>query len=138
MGWRFRPTLKEVPGSATLILEVSRDPYAIGYSGIGYQTESVRVLPLAPKAGMPFVLPSAETAKDGRYPLVRTLYLYVNKQAGDRKSPAVSEFLKFINSREGQDAVVRAGVYPLPPTQLQENNALLKRSTITAANPSKK
>lgn len=134
----FRSTLKEVPGSATLILEVSRDPYSIGYSGIGYQSESVRALPLSPKAGMPFVAPSFMSAKDGSYPLIRNLYLYVNNQTGDKRSPVVSEFLKFINSREGQEAVVKAGVYALPIAQIQENIALLNGSTVTAANRSRK
>ena len=33
----------------------------------------------------------------------------------------LKEFLKFINSREGQEAVVRAGFFPLPAAQVTRN-----------------
>jgi len=128
----FRPTVKEVPGSAMLILEVARDQYGIGYSSIGYQTSLVRPLPLAPKAGMPFVAPSAESAMDASYPLTRSLYLYINKSPTDNMSSVITEFHKFINSREGQDAVVRAGAYPLSASQVEMNLNALRTSPISA------
>ena len=130
---QFRSTVNEVPGSATLILEVSRDPLGIGYSGIGYQSSSVRPVPLSPNRGRPFVRPSAESAGDGSYPLTRALYLYINKQPSHTLNPALLEFLKFANSQEGQAAVVRTGVYPLPDADIESNLSKLMPSRVTAS-----
>ena len=121
----FRTTLQEEPGSANLILAVGRDPLGIGYSGISFQTSFVRVLPLAAKSGLPFVSPSAESAIDGSYPLTRTLYLYINKKPSERLSVALSEFLRFVNSRQGQEIVVKAGVYALPAADIHQTQKKL-------------
>jgi phosphate transport system substrate-binding protein len=125
LGGEFRTTLQEEPGSANLILAIGRDPLGIGYSGIGFQTSFVRVLPLAVKSGLPFVTPSAESAIDGSYPLTRTLYLYINKKPSERLSAALSEFLRFVNSRQGQEIVVKAGVYALPLADIHQNQKQL-------------
>jgi phosphate transport system substrate-binding protein len=83
------------------------------------------VLPLAVKSGLPFVTPSAESAIDGSYPLTRTLYLYINKKPSERLSAALSEFLRFVNSRQGQEIVVKAGVYALPLADIHQNQKQL-------------
>lgn len=64
---------------------------------------------------------------DGSYPLTRTLYLYINKKPSERLSPALSEFLRFVNSRQGQEIVVKAGVYALPPVDIHKNSEELHR-----------
>jgi phosphate transport system substrate-binding protein len=128
----FRSTLKEAPGSASLILDVGKDPLTIGYSGIGFHSSLVRSVPLAVSSGYPFVSPDAVTAADGTYPLTRLLYLYVNKRPGDDLSPALLEFLRFANSREGQEAIVRAGVYSLSHEDVRRNLSLLADRRTTA------
>src|SRR3989338_6214614 len=44
----YKGSVKEQPGSATVVEGVSNDRFAIGYSGMGYKTASVRILPLSP------------------------------------------------------------------------------------------
>lgn len=122
----FDPAVQEEPGAASVILAVSRDPFGIGYSGIGLQTSSVRAVPLAEKAEMPFVLPSAASIADGSYPLRRFLYLYLDKPPGAALQPAVQEFLAFVNSRDGQEAVIKAGFYPLPLGQVEQTIVALR------------
>ncbi len=117
----FRDTLKEAVGSASLILAVGQDPQAIGYSGIGYQSSVVRVVPLAPSKTDAYVAPSFETTTDGTYPLTRMLYLYINHKPSDVLSPTLAEFLRFVNSREGQEIVMRSGVYRLPQREIERN-----------------
>lgn len=132
-GGELKAEVKEAPGSASEILAIAKDPLAIGYAGIGFQTSFVRAVPLAEKAGQPFVAPSAAAAADGTYPLHRPLYLYVNmdpKAALDREE---LEFLKFINSREGQQLVVKAGVYPLPAAHVARNLQVLTGSPMAAS-----
>ncbi len=132
-GGELKTTIVEAPGSASEILAIAKDPLAIGYAGIGFQTSFVRALALAEKAGQPFVAPSAAAAADGTYPLHRPLYLYVNmdpKVALDREE---MEFLKFINSREGQQIVVKAGVYPLSSAHVAKNLQVLTGLPMAAA-----
>jgi phosphate transport system substrate-binding protein len=124
--------VKEEPGSASEILAIARDPFGIGYAGIGFQASMVRALPLAEAAGKPFVVPSAKTAADGSYPLRRHLYLYVNKAPKADLEPVILEFLKFVNSREGQETVIKAGVYPLPATEVANNFQILTGTAVTS------
>ncbi|MGH7209550.1 MAG: PstS family phosphate ABC transporter substrate-binding protein, partial [Nitrospiraceae bacterium] len=117
----FRAEVTEEVGSASEILALSRDVLGIGYAGIGFQASTVRVVPLAEKAEMPYVHPTAESAANGTYPLGRPLYLYVKKDPKADLAPVILEFLKFINSHEGQQAAVKAGLYPLSRTQVAES-----------------
>ena len=78
LGGTMHPDVQEASGSASEILQISRDPFGIGYAGIGFQASTVRVVPLTKDPGQPFVTPSATTVLDGSYPLVRRLYVYVN------------------------------------------------------------
>lgn len=124
-GGEFLPTVQEEPGAASVILALSRDQLSIGYSGIGLQASSVRIVPLTELDGMPLITPSAATVADQTYPLRRLLYLYVDKAPGSLLSPAVQEFLTFVKSREGQEAVVRAGFYPLPMDEVEKFSVAL-------------
>lgn len=129
----LKGTVTEEPGSASEILAISRDPLGLGYAGIGFQTSFVRAVPLAEKAGMPFILPSAESAAQGTYPLGRPLYLYVKKDPTKELEPVILEFLKFVNSREGQLAVAKSGMYPLPAAQVAKNLRTLTGSDSTSS-----
>jgi phosphate transport system substrate-binding protein len=129
----LKGTVIEEPGSASEILAISRDPLGLGYAGIGFQASFVRAVPLAEKAGMPFISPSAESAANGAYPLGRPLYLYVKKDPAKELEPVILEFLKFVNSREGQLAVAKSGMYPLPATQVAKNLRTLTGSDPTSS-----
>ena len=45
----YRDTVKEQPGSASVVQGVTEDRFGIGYSGIGYKTSGVKALQLADK-----------------------------------------------------------------------------------------
>lgn len=120
-GGEFAPGVHESPGGASVILELSRNQLGIGYSGLGLQSSMVRVVPLAESEGMPFVTPSSSTVKDQTYPLRRVLYLYLDKSLDSPLPPAAQEFLAFIMSQEGQEAVTKAGFFPLPTNQVTKS-----------------
>lgn len=120
-GGEFAPNLQEHPGAASVILALSRDQLGIGYSGFGLQASAVRMVPLAEDEGMPFISPSSATVADQTYPLRRILYVYLDKSPKSPLPPAAQEFLMFMTSREGQEAVVRAGFFPLPMNQVTKN-----------------
>ena len=129
-GGEFMPGLHEAPGAASVILDISRDQLGIGYSGLGLQASSVRMVPLAETVGMPFVTPSSATVADQTYPLRRVLYLYVNKSPKTSLPTAVQEFLVFIMSYEGQQAVMKAGFFPLPASQASKSSVALGLSPL--------
>ena len=99
---------------------VAEDRYSIGYSGIGYKTSGVRVVPLALETGEPFREGTIENVIDGSYPLGRFLYLYINKVPNKPLDPLVREFCKFIFSKEGQEIVVKDGYMPVPYQVVKE------------------
>lgn len=133
----FKQTLREEPGSASVVLAVARDPRGIGYSGIGFHSSGVREVPLAGKPGTPFVQPTQESVTNGSYPLSRRLYLYVNRAPDTPLDHKILEFLKFVNSQTGQTAVTKAGVYPLPPTQIATNLEALTGTPVAVADTSR-
>ncbi|RMH08793.1 MAG: phosphate ABC transporter substrate-binding protein PstS family protein [Nitrospirae bacterium] len=110
----YKDSVKEQPGSASVVQGVTKDLGGIGYSGIGYRTSGVRTVPLAVKEGGPFYEPSFENAMKGTYPISRFLYVYVNKTPGKPLPPLVREFLRFVYSKEGQTVVIKDGYFPLP------------------------
>ena len=104
---------QEQPGSSTVVQSIAADRFGIGYSGIGYLTSGVRALPLALKKGDAFAEPNAENCLTGEYPLARFLYIYVNKNPREAMDSLTFEFLRYINSKQGQEVVVKDGFYPL-------------------------
>jgi phosphate transport system substrate-binding protein len=121
----FTVAVHEEPGAASVILALSRDPFGVGYSGIGLQASTVRAVLLAEKDGMPFVQPSADSVLDESYPLRRFLYIYADKLPRAPLPAVAQEFIAFVNSREGQEAAIRAGFYPLPIKQIQQSRTAL-------------
>jgi phosphate transport system substrate-binding protein len=114
----YKDTVKEQPGSASVVQGVTEDRFGIGYSGIGYKTSGVKALQLA--EGTEFFDGSYDNVKSGKYPLSRFLYVYVNKAPGKPLDPLVGEFVKLIFSKEGQDVVVKDGYLPLPAAIVAE------------------
>ena len=112
-GGDYKDEVKEQPGSASVVQGITEDLAGIGYIGIGYKTSGVRALKLARAEGEPYVTTDPEEVLQGRYPLARFLYLYVNKAPGKPLEPLIAQFLKFILSRSGQEIVVKDGYLPL-------------------------
>ena len=110
----FKTNVNEQPGSASVVQSVGTSVNAIGYSGIGYVTSGVRTVPLAKKAGEPFVPAEEQHVLSGKYPLSRYLYVYVNKAPNKPLSPLELEFIKMVLSKQGQAVVVKDGYIPLP------------------------
>ena len=108
----FKSNVNEQPGSASVVQSISSTLNAIGYSGIGYKTSSVRAVPLS-KGGEAFEA-NEENALAGKFPLARFFYVYVNKAPNKPLSPIDAEFLKLVLSKQGQEVVVKDGYIPLP------------------------
>ena len=121
----YKDTVKEQPGSASVVQGVSEDRNGAGYSGIGYTTSGVRPIPLV-KEGSDYVEPTYENVASGKYPLSRFLYVYVNKEPNKALDPLTKEFLKFVLSKEGQEIVVKDGYYPMSAKLVNEDRAAME------------
>ena len=122
----YKDTVKEQPGSASVVQGVTEDKFAIGYSGIGYKTSGVRAVPLSAKPGGPCIDDSPENILSGKYPLSRFLYVYVNKAPNKPLDPMAREFVKYMLSQEGQQVVVKDGYVPVTRKIVQEELAKLQ------------
>ena len=98
-----------LPSSEGIIAEVSDNPNAIGYDGLGYVTPDVKVLAVASSATSEYVYPSAETVNASAYPIARDLYMYTASEPDE----AILVFLDWIMSSEAQEIVTELGFVPV-------------------------
>ena len=119
----YQDQVKEQPGSAAVVQGITVDRGAVGYSGIGYATAGVRAVPLSEKDGGKCVEAEADNAYNGSYPLARFLYVYINKAPGKALDPMTREFVKLVVSKDGQEAVMKDGYYPIPASIAKEELA---------------
>ena len=122
----FKSNVNEQPGSASVVQSVTSSTNGIGYSGMGYSTSGIRMVPLAKKAGDPFVEATPENAVKGSYPLTRYLYVYVNKKPNQPLAPLENEFMKMVLSKTGQQVVIKDGYIPLPAKVVEKVLTTLK------------
>ncbi|MEM7674232.1 MAG: PstS family phosphate ABC transporter substrate-binding protein [Verrucomicrobiota bacterium] len=109
----FRKSVQQIPGSSALVQAVGRDPYAIGYSGIGYKTSGVRAIPIYGENRVLFE-PNFENCMNGQYPLARPIYIYVVDSELGAISPKIEAFVRYILSEQAQEFLAIEGFYPMP------------------------
>jgi len=99
---------------------LAKDPAGIAVSNIRYAVPEVKALALAHEPAGPFVSVSEATLIDQSYPLARTLPAVIDVPPDGRIDSRVREFLRYVLSREGQEAINRDGRYlPLSPEAAQ-------------------
>jgi phosphate transport system substrate-binding protein len=62
-GGTLKKTMTDAPGSASVVVELMKDRFGIGFSSIGYQTSGIRAVPLASVQGGRYVAPSFQSAE---------------------------------------------------------------------------
>jgi phosphate transport system substrate-binding protein len=106
-----------------ILKALAADPDGIAFANLLYANPEVKQVGLAERAGEPFVLATPETIWDRTYPLHRFSTLYINRRPGTPVDPKVKEFIRYILSREGMQAVADDGAY----TPLNEKVAQAQR-----------
>ncbi len=98
-----------------IVRAVAADRYGIGYSGFANRLPETKTLALAETARGPFWSGTRDEVARRDYPLSRTIYLCVNRPPGRSLDPLVREFLNYVLSKEGQQAVAadQSGFIPL-------------------------
>ncbi len=94
-----------LPSSEGIGAEIRQNPNAIGYDGLGYVTEEMKVIGVAISDGGEFVLPSSETVNNGAYPIARDLYMYSN----GTPTGIIKDYLDWLLTPEAQNIVTELG-----------------------------
>jgi phosphate transport system substrate-binding protein len=100
-----------LPSSEGITAEIRQNPNAIGYDGLGYVTDEVKVVAVGTSLDGPFVYPSPETVNSNLYPIARDLYMYT---AGE-PSGEIKAYLDWILSPQAQEIVNKLGFVPVTP-----------------------
>ena len=105
----FKQGSRDMNGSKEVVDLVGTTPSAIGYSGIGYKTDKVKVVKVSKQPGEPSVEPSVKTTLDKTYPIARPMFMYVPPGA----KPEAEKYISWIVSAPGQKLVIESGYVPL-------------------------
>jgi phosphate transport system substrate-binding protein len=101
--------------------DLAKDPDGIAFTGLQFANPGVKYLAIAENEGGPYIQPSLLTTANRTYPMVRSIYILLNRKPGEPVDPRLHEFLKYVLSREGQQDVMTEGDFlPLTPPLLQE------------------
>ncbi|HSR48659.1 MAG TPA: PstS family phosphate ABC transporter substrate-binding protein [Anaerolineales bacterium] len=98
-----------LPSSEGIAAEIVYNENAIGYDGLGYVTDEMKVVAVSKSPDGPFIFPAADTVNSGAYPIARDLYMYT---AGE-PTPQAKAYLDWILAPAGQAIVDQLGFVPL-------------------------
>ena len=133
-GADFRKSVIELPmrrgklGPDEVIANaVAKNPAAIGFGCLGSVIPGMKIIALAENSRGPFYAGTLEEVKSMAYPLARPIYMVIDREPGAPLDPKLQEFLAFVLSQEGQDAIAdSAGWLPLPAALVAVERAKLR------------
>ncbi len=114
-GGKFKDTVQVRTDNIGMAEALVTNPTGISFCSMQAWYASVKVLAIAPKEGQKAEPPTQEAVTNGRYPLVRSFYIFVNRAPGKPLAPAYQEFARFLLSSEGQNVLADTGFIPGPP-----------------------
>lgn len=107
----FRLGTRDMHGSKDVVDLVENTPCAIGYSGLAYATDHVKLPCVSQEAGSACVMPTVDSAVDGSYPIARPLFMYTNGEPTGH----IGAYLNWIKSDEAQCIILEMGYAPAKP-----------------------
>ena len=107
-GGKYRQGTLDMHGSKDVVDLVEKTPCAIGYSGLAYATDHLKMACIS-KADEACVMPSVETASDRSYPIARPLFMYTNGEPQGE----VKKYLDWALSDAGQCILKEKGYAPV-------------------------
>ncbi len=105
----YKMGTRDMHGSKDVVDLVEKTPCAIGYSGLAYATDHVKMACIAKDGGDGCVMPTVASAADGSYPIARPLLMYTNGEP----TGEIKKYLDFILSDEGQCIIQKKGYAPV-------------------------
>lgn len=105
----FRQGTLDMHGSKDVVDLVEKTPCAIGYSGLAYATDHLKLACIAQKEGESCVTPSVKTASERSYPIARPLFMYTNGEPEGQ----IKAYMDWIKSDTGQCILKDKGYAPM-------------------------
>jgi phosphate transport system substrate-binding protein len=112
-GGKYRQGTLDMHGSKDVADLVEKTPCAIGYSGLAYATDHMKVVCIATDGADACVSPTVETASDRSYPIARPLFMYTNGEPQGE----IKNYMDWILSDDGQCILVKKGYAPVRAVQ---------------------
>ena len=106
---KFRQGTLDMHGSKDVVDLVEKTPCAIGYSGLAYATDHIKLACIAVSDSGQCVTPSSATAADKTYPIARPLFMYTNGEPQGH----VKTYLDWVQSDAGQCIIAEKGYAPV-------------------------
>ena len=106
---KYRMGTLDMHGSKDVVDLVEKTPCAIGYSGLAYATDHIKMACISAKDGDSCVVPTVATASDQTYPIARPLFMYTNGEPQGE----IKKYLDWILSDEGQCIITKKGYAPV-------------------------
>jgi len=108
-GGEYKLGSRDMHGSKDVVELVTKTPCAIGYSGLAYATEHVKMPCIKKDDSAPCVAPSIATASDGSYPIARPLMMYTRGQPEGE----IKAYLDWVEGDAGQCIIQETGYAPI-------------------------
>jgi phosphate transport system substrate-binding protein len=105
----FRQGTLDMHGSKDVVDLVEKTPCAIGYSGLAYATDHLKMACVSRQKAETCVSPSVATASDRSYPIARPLFMYTN----GKPQGAIKDYMDWILSDDGQCILKKKGYAPV-------------------------
>jgi phosphate transport system substrate-binding protein len=105
----FAKSVLMMPSNQAIVEEVSSNPDAIGYIGLGYLSDKLKAIAVAKDESSVYVTPSVQSVKDKSYSVSRPLYMYTNQEPAEE----IKTFIDYVLSEEGQKIVLEMDFVPL-------------------------
>jgi phosphate transport system substrate-binding protein len=112
----WNPNLQEYEDGNHIVKALQDDKYGIAYTCLCNKTPSLKSVAIAASPQAPYIELTKGDVVSRKYPLSRSVYIYIDRAPGQPVDPKVKEFLTYVLSREGQLAVDKDGGY-LPLTE---------------------
>jgi phosphate transport system substrate-binding protein len=106
---KFRQGTLDMHGSKDVVDLVEKTPCAIGYSGLAYATDHVKMACVTKAQGTACISPSVATASDRSYPISRPLFMYTNGEPTGK----IKAYLDWVKSDTGQCILLKKGYAPV-------------------------
>ena len=106
---KFRQGTLDMHGSKDVVDLVEKTPCAIGYSGLAYATDHLKLGCISKAEGEACVSPSVKTASDKSYPIARPLFMYTNGEP----EGVIKTYMDWVKSDEGQCILLKKGYAPM-------------------------
>ena len=124
------PQVEEYGNTAEVLKRVGEDTLAVGIAATGRTDPGVKVVALAAQSGGAYSIGDSADAVADRYPFGRYLYVYVRREPNKPLDPFVSEYLRLVLSKEGQEIIAAQanGYLPLSAKDAALETAKLEKA----------